>query len=169
MVFGTRILLLSPQHIFSIHHRLRTMPKIEQTITIASPIDEVFAAIVAVEHSPAWISALKEIRHYSGPPRVGTTFVEIASFMGKTLETGKEVTVFEPPHRFVHKSTSGPVPQELSMTLEPVDGGTHLALRFEAEPNGFFGALPVNILVVAMEVLIKGNLMKLKGMVEGKG
>src|SRR4051794_12291682 len=70
-----------------------TMPKIEQTITVASPAEAVFAVISAVEHSPAWISALKSIRDYQGSPSVGATFTEVASFMGKTMETGKEIVV----------------------------------------------------------------------------
>lgn len=142
------------------------MPKIEQSMTIAVSPETVFAALASVQHSPSWISALTSVRDIPVEVVVGSRFVETASFMGKEMETGKEVTVYEPPRCFAHRSTSGPVPQELVMSVEPVDGGSSITVRFEAEPNEFFGTLPLNVLVVAMEVLIRSNLKKLKKMLE---
>jgi uncharacterized protein YndB with AHSA1/START domain len=146
------------------------MPSIEKTITIDIAPDVVFRAVTDVLRSPEWISAIVEVKDPSPDiPQVGSTFVEVASFMGKRFETEKIVTVYEPPHRFVHASTSGPITQSTAATLEPAGEGTVLKIYFEAEPGGFFGKLPINVLVVALEVIINGNLQKLKKMLEEKG
>ena len=144
------------------------MPSVEKTIRIDVPPAVVFDAITDVRRSPEWISAIIDVKNISPDiPRVGSTFVEVTSFMAKKFETGKIVTVYEPPHRFVHTNTSGPILQSTTMTCEPEGKGTLLRIHFEAEPGGFFGKLPINVLVVALEVIIMGNLEKLKKKLEG--
>jgi hypothetical protein len=94
--------------------------------------------------------------------------MEIARFMGKRIETPKVVTAYDPPRSFAHASTGGPIPQEFTIHLNPFIDGTEVNLTFEAEPSGFFGALPIPVLVMAMKVLLSDNLAVFKKMMEGE-
>jgi len=139
------------------------MPRIEQSIAIERPIDKVFAFVTDVAEYPRWISSIVEVTDIGVEvPAVGSTFTEVASFMGKKIETGKVVTLYEPPHRFSHKSVNGPVPQEFTLLLEPSGEHTTLTLVFEAEPGELFSRVPLQVLVAAVKVLTNSNLSKLK-------
>jgi hypothetical protein len=143
------------------------MPRVDTQIIINRTPDDLFAVITDLERSPEWLSAIVGVTDLSiRPPVVGATFTEKARFMAKEIETPKVVTGYDPPRFFAHASTGGPVPQELSITLAPHAEGTELSLTFEAEPGGFFGALPVPILVMAMRVLLSENLAVLKKKME---
>lgn len=139
------------------------MPRIEQSVAIDRPIDKVFAIVTDVAGYPRWISSIVEVTDIGAEvPIVGSTFTEVASFMGKRIETGKVVTQYDPPHCFSHKSVSGPVPQEFTLLLEPSGNHTTLTLVFEAEPGELFSRVPIQVLVAAVKVLTSSNLAKLK-------
>jgi len=74
------------------------MIKIERTITIHRPVEEVFAYISDVQHSPQYISGQREAHKTStGPMGVGTTFATSGKFVRRA--TMCEVTEFEPNRR----------------------------------------------------------------------
>jgi hypothetical protein len=145
------------------------MPTVEHSVEIARPTHEIFDHIADVARSPEWISAIVEVRDVTpGPLEIGTTFTEIGRFMAKTIETPKIVSAYEPPHLLEHRSTGGPVPQTFSLRLEPIGGGTRVTARLDAEPGGFFGALPITVLVTAMKVIMNGDLQRLKDRLEAQ-
>src|SRR5438105_14573528 len=102
------------------------MIKIERTITIHRPVEEVFAYISDVQHSPRYISGQREAHKTStGPMGVGTTFATSGKFVRRA--TTCEVTEFEPnrrlscrPHpargrrRRGHSSRPAPAPESRS-------------------------------------------------------
>jgi hypothetical protein len=143
------------------------MPTVEHSVEIARPTHEIFEHITDVARTPEWISSLVEVRDVApGPVQTGTTFTEIGRFMAKTLETPKIVTEYQPPLRFVHTSTGGPVPQTFTLSLEPTEAGAILTARLDAEPGSFFGLLPTSVLVTAMKVIMTGDLQRLKESIE---
>jgi uncharacterized membrane protein len=82
------------------------MIKVERTITIHRPVDEVFAYLSGVEHGPQYISGQREAHKTSpGPIGIGTTF----STAGKFPRRGgsNEVTEYEPNRRLAWKTASG--------------------------------------------------------------
>ena len=145
------------------------MPRVDTLIVVNCTPEEVFAAITDLDRAPEWLSAIEAVVDQSNhPPVVGTTFTEIARFMGKQLRTPKVVTAYDPPRLFSNRSTGGPIPQEFTIQLNPFIDGTEINLTFEAEPSGFFGALPIPVLVLAMKVLLSDNLVVFKKMLEGE-
>lgn len=57
------------------------MNKIERTITIHRPVEEVFAYVSEVEHGPRYTSGQREAhKTSSGPMGVGSTFATSADF-----------------------------------------------------------------------------------------
>jgi uncharacterized protein YndB with AHSA1/START domain len=83
------------------------MIKVERTITIHRPVDEVFAFLSGVEHGPQYISGQRTAHKTSaGPMGIGTTFATT----GKFLRRGgsNEITEYEPNRRLAWKKATSP-------------------------------------------------------------
>ena len=65
-------------------------------IEIARPAAEVFEYIADFERNPSWQQGMKECRWTSDPPlRVGSTYDQKASFLGRAIESSFVVTALE--------------------------------------------------------------------------
>ena len=115
------------------------MVKVEGTVVINRPIEEVFAFLANPDKSSQWQGMVLEAKQTSeGPVGVGTTGQSSSQFLGRRIESTWEVTEYELNRKTAFKSTSGPVPYEQSATLETVDEGTKVTLVAEYEVGGFF-------------------------------
>ena len=115
------------------------MLKVESTTVISRPVEEVFALLSNLENYPKWSSAFLEVQKTSeGPIGVGTTWRAVQKAFGQRLESEVEVTEYEPNRKIAQESTSGPIPSEVLLTFEPVEGGTRVSVALEAEVGGFF-------------------------------
>jgi len=113
--------------------------KIETSIVINRPLEEVFAVLSNIENNPKWSSAFLEAKKTSaGPIGVGTTWRVVQKALGQRIEGEAEVTEYEPNRKCALKSRSGPIPAKIRQTFEPVEGSTRVSVVFEAEPGGFF-------------------------------
>jgi carbon monoxide dehydrogenase subunit G len=102
-------------------------------------VNDVFAYITEIGRFPEWSTVVQEATITSaGSLGVGSTFRTTAHFLGRRFQTDNVVTVYEPPHVFAGKVTSGPVQYEVTTTLQPEDGGTHVTWAIEGEAAGFF-------------------------------
>jgi uncharacterized membrane protein len=82
------------------------MIKIERTITIHRPADEVFAYLSDFEHAPQYISGQRAGHKTSaGPTQIGTTFATTSKLLRRS--TTNEITEYEPDRRLAWKATSG--------------------------------------------------------------
>jgi carbon monoxide dehydrogenase subunit G len=83
------------------------MIRIERTITIHRPIQEVFGYLSDVEHGPAYISGQRTARKTSaGPVGLGTTFATSGGLLHGS--ESYEITEYQPYSRLGWTSTSGP-------------------------------------------------------------
>jgi uncharacterized membrane protein len=115
------------------------MVKVENSIVINRPLEEVFAFVSNFENNPKWSTAFLEAQKTSeGPIGVGTTWRFVQRFLGQRIEGEVELTEYEPNRKFAGKSKSGPIPAEVRQTFEPVEGGTQISFVLEAEAGGFF-------------------------------
>ncbi len=115
------------------------MIKIEHSIVINRPIEEVFAFLNDEQNDPKWQSGVLEAEQTSeGPVGVGTTVQEVRKFLGRRIESTYEITEYVPNEKVSSKATSGPIPFKLSTTFDPVEEGTRVTVVGEAEPGGFF-------------------------------
>jgi uncharacterized membrane protein len=115
------------------------MIKIENSVEIDRPIEEVFDFVTNIENLPQWAGPVQEAQQTSeGPLGVGTTQSQVAQFLGRKVETSQEVTEYEPNTRFSTKSTSGPLPMEIHYVLEPSGEGTRVSLEGNVDAGGFF-------------------------------
>ncbi len=115
------------------------MTKLEQSVVINRPTEEVFAFVADIEKMSQWMSELVEAKQTSeGPMGVGTTANAAANVLGRRAESIQEVIEYEPNSKFAIKSTSGPVASKDEFTFESVAGGTKVTRVTEAELGGFF-------------------------------
>jgi carbon monoxide dehydrogenase subunit G len=145
------------------------MAKLEQTLTIDRPVEEVFAFVSEPEKQAQWRSGIEEAELTSeGPIGVGSTFREVERFLGRKIESTSEVTEFEPNSKFAFKSTSGPVSFEATITLEESADGTRLSMVGDAELGGFFRiAEPIVIRMASRQM--ETDLASLKTLLEAHG
>ena len=116
------------------------MIKIENSVVINRPIDEVFEFMANSENDPQWSSGAQEvIKTSEGPTGVGTTYTTVSRFLGRRLEATVEYTAYEPNKRLAGKATSGPILFQFENTFEPAaEGGTKVTVSSEGDVGGFF-------------------------------
>ncbi len=95
---------------------------------IDRPVEAVCSAVSDLKRMSEWFS-VKEIRRISGPLAVGTQFQIVTEVMGEDRVMDFTVTGYEPCRRFVY-SSSGKYPVTITMTLNPLEAGTHLTFEF---------------------------------------
>ncbi|MFQ5594038.1 MAG: SRPBCC family protein [Anaerolineae bacterium] len=144
------------------------MARIEASVVINRPIEEVFAFVTDSEKMSHWMSELVEAKQTSeGPVGVGTTYMAVATPLGRRAESTQEVVEYEPNRKFAFKSTSGPVASKDNYTFESVAGGTKVTRVAEAETGGFF-RLAEPLAVRMMQRQFKTNFAHLKDLLEAQ-
>jgi uncharacterized membrane protein len=115
------------------------MIKVETSVVINRPVDEVFEFVANIENLPQWAGPVLEAKQTSeGPVGVGTTQTQVAQLLGRRVETSQEVTEYEPNKKLSTKSTSGPIPIEVHYTFEPVAEDTRVKMEGNVDAGGFF-------------------------------
>ena len=115
--------------------------RVEHSVVIERPIEEVFAFAADPNNNPLWQSITLETQTVSGVEvDVGTTFNNVIKFLGRRIETTLEVVESEPPRRQCVRVTSGPIPASGCYVFEPAagSGSTRFTQTLEAEVGGFF-------------------------------
>lgn len=142
------------------------MAKIQNTITIQCPIEDVFAYVADITNNDKWQTGVKAAEFTSGGSvGVGTTFKYDAEIMGRNLETTGELTAYDPPKTYSWKATTGPFPMSGSTTFESVGSGTIVVDTLEAVVGGFF-KLAEPLLIKQMQDQTERDLKKLKKLLE---
>jgi quercetin dioxygenase-like cupin family protein len=142
--------------------------RIERSVEIERPPEEVFAFVADLRNDSRWNSAIDEVRQTSeGPLDVGTTFRTAAHFLGRRFETPEKVTEYEPDRKLSTEVSSGPLRFTGSRIVEGVAGGTRLTLTAEGRSGGFFGiAEPIFARLAARR--LETELSKLKDLLEAR-
>ncbi len=86
------------------------MIKVEDSIVIKRPVEEVFAFVADQRNAPQWQQGLLEVRRITdGPPGIGTRHTVVRKFMGRRLETDQRVCGVEPNREDrLHRQTQVP-------------------------------------------------------------
>ena len=106
-------------------------------VEIARPADEVFSMIADMARNPEWQRGMVSCDWTSEEPHgVGSTYEQVASFMGKRILTTFEVTEFEPPERIRIQSIVSTFPLDVTRTVEPTATGCIVTAIVRGEPGG---------------------------------
>jgi uncharacterized protein YndB with AHSA1/START domain len=135
--------------------------RLEHTLVVARPPEEVFAFLADPDNLPRWQTGVVEVRR-EGDRR----HVEVRSFLGRRLEQTLVVTEYDPPRRLDLAVVEGPLPLRISHTLEAEDGGTRILFVGEGEPRGL-PRLLAGVAAKAVELQSQHDFAKLKRILEG--
>jgi uncharacterized protein YndB with AHSA1/START domain len=90
-----------------------SMARIEITLVINRPIEEVFAFVSNSENLRRWRSTSLEVKKTSeGPLGVGGTFRGRFTFLGRQFDGNVVVTAHEPNRAYASNMAEGPFPLE---------------------------------------------------------
>jgi len=144
------------------------MARVEASVVIKRPIEEVFAFASNPENDMEWESDVSEVEKTSeGPIGVGTTYRGVMHFLGQRIDWTLEVIGYDLNRKVEFKIDAGPLQLEETVTFEPVDGGTRVTAVYEGDPGGFF-KLAVPVVVRMFQGQIQGNLDNLKSVLEAR-
>ena len=118
------------------------MPDASYSVTIARPIDEVFAFVLDGENCPQWRPGVLDIRRVSGDG-VGTRYIQgVKGPMGRRIAADYEITVLEPRRRIEFQTITGPARPHGRYDFEATDdGGTRLTFSLDTAISGLRGLL----------------------------
>ena len=118
------------------------MPTVSSSIEIAAPEERVWDLESHPRRYPEWVVATDRMLAVpSDGLRHGAVYREHGGIAPFKSESAWRVTVFEPHRRQVHLGDDGTVELELTIEIEPIDGGSRLTHTIEARPRGILGVL----------------------------
>ena len=143
------------------------MTKIERSIVIGWPVDDVWEFVHDVANDRLWQTTLAESEQLTdGPMGVGTRVREVRHFLGLRIESTWEMTEYEPNRTSAIRGVSGPIPLSGRYRVEAFEGGTRFTVTGELDAHGFFKlAEPLFARITGRE--LEANLGHLKDLLEG--
>lgn len=142
------------------------MTKIERSIVIDRPVDEVWEFVHDTADNILWQTTLAESEKLTeGPMDVGTRVREVRHFLGLRIESTWEMTEYEPNRTSAIRGVFGPIPLSGRYRVEAFEGGTRFTVTGELDAHGFFKlAEPVFARIAGRE--LEANLGHLKDLLE---
>ena len=141
------------------------MVRIELTIDVARPAEEVFEHLVDLDRLPEWQASAVESRA-DDPLAEGVRIFECRRVLGREFHSELEVTGFDPPRQLTLKALNGPVRFTVDHRLAEADGGTRLRVVAEGKAGGFM-KLGQPMLARTAEAELRKDFERLKELVEG--
>ena len=114
------------------------MIKVEESIFIQKPVEDVFNFIMAEGNYSRCHSDVTELIEIGPRNMVGSRFVEVRRFMGQEMHNTLVITEFVPNQKWAAKGIKGPLHCNVRITCERSNGGTKFTTCFEGEANGIF-------------------------------
>ncbi|MFQ5948544.1 MAG: SRPBCC family protein, partial [Acidimicrobiia bacterium] len=142
--------------------------KVESTVVIARPVEEVFGFVLDAEaNMPRWNAAVESVAKTSeGPIGTGSTFQMRGQMMGRRLAMTARLTTVEPNRQIEMEAAGRPIAPRAGFWFEQEDGGTRVTFRGDPNPVGVLKLLSPLVARQAQR-LWDGNLARLKTEVEG--
>ena len=112
--------------------------RVEESIEINRPVEEVFNYVSDVGNYPEWMAHALEVRKDTpGAPQQNDRFTVAIKSVGRRFQTPYERISFEANRRYTDRAVGGPVPnQRWECTVQEIPGGTRLTRAAEAELSG---------------------------------
>jgi uncharacterized membrane protein len=136
---------------------------------IARPADEVFDFIANFENNPIWQQGMRSARWTSVPPiHVGSTYEQVARFLGRDVVSSFEVIAYTPGRRITIATRRGSFPITVTRSVEPIDAQhCRVQANIEGDASGFF-RLAKPVLQRLVERSIRGDYRRLKTILEAR-
>jgi uncharacterized protein YndB with AHSA1/START domain len=139
--------------------------RIEFTIDVARPAEDVFAYLVDLDRLPEWQESAVESRA-DEPLAEGVRIFECRRAMGREIHSELEVTEFDRPRRLTLRALKAPVKFTVDHRLAEADEGTRLTVVAEGKAGGLM-RLGEPMLARTVEAEMRKDFDRLKGLLEG--
>ncbi len=97
------------------------------SVEVRRPVEDVFAVLTDVTLTGRWYPARVEEWWRTPPPHgIGSVRRARVTLLGRASENDAVVTAYEPPRRAAMKGLSSSAPFEITLTFEPIEGGTRV-------------------------------------------
>ena len=114
---------------------------IQQTVTIARPVDQVFAFLAEPDNIPRWRPDVLEVTSGGGRLQMGSEFDEVIHFGGRKTQTFR-VNMFEPNETLEVAAIAGlGIRPTQRYALSNTDGSTSVSIRVTVRTQGLFRLL----------------------------
>jgi len=143
------------------------MMEVTATIEIERSASEVFDYLADMANNPKWQKGMCQARWTSEPPlKLGSTYDQEASFLGKQIVSSFEVVELDPGRSIRIKTTSGTMPIDVTRSVaETSPGTTRVDAIVRGDAKGVFRlATPVMRLLVGASV--RADYRRLKALLE---
>ena len=146
------------------------MPRVEESISIGRPPEDVFAYVTDPVNDPVWQSGVVESELVDGgQTHVGSRIRVVRRFLGRRMEFVGQVTRWEPPNYAEIKSVEGPFGFGGSYRCEPENGGCRLTVAGELGSfGGLFGKLADPVVTQMGVRQLRADLENLKDILESR-
>ena len=116
------------------------MIEISAQVEIARSPEAIFDFLADMSNNPTWQKGMQECRWTSEPPlRLGSTYDQVARFLGKVIVSSFVVTEFEPGHRIRIQTASGTMPIDVTREVIAIaDGRSSVSAIVRGDPTGVF-------------------------------
>jgi uncharacterized membrane protein len=110
--------------------------RVEHSVEIELPLDDVFGFVSNPINDPYWETALLSGQDLGSPKGVEPKTTRVRKLLGPRFESTTQITDFEPNRRIGVRGTSGPLPFEGTWTFEPVGDRTRVTFSGEIKASG---------------------------------
>ena len=116
------------------------MIEVHAEATVSRSAEEAFAFIADMSNNPRWQKGMRECRWTSEPPlRLGSTYDQVARFLGKEIVSSFEVTEFEQDRLIRIQTTKSSIPLDITRTVESLDDDrSRVAAIVRGDSSGLF-------------------------------
>ena len=144
--------------------------KVEETVVIQRPREEVFASVANSENW-GWLRPAPQEKAQASLERVnvGTVFRPALNLSTQRVELLCEVTDYEPDERLAVACARENTSFMVNLILEPVDGGTRLTCTGEVKMRGFINNLIEPLVSQEINEQVKASLESLRELLDSGG
>jgi uncharacterized membrane protein len=153
------------------------MRRIEESIVINRPCDEVFEYLATRSNDPEWMVSVLESQWLddAGPgsserASIGRRGRMVMKVQRRRIEFIDEVTDYQPGRVIAHRTVEGPFPLNTACSCDPTPGGCRATVVGEADRpiGGFFAPLVEPFVARGVRRGFKADLARLKNILEAE-
>jgi uncharacterized protein YndB with AHSA1/START domain len=142
------------------------MAKVEKSIVISAPVEEVFAYVQEPENLLSFWPGLMEVKDVAQLPNGGTRFTWVTKMAGMRFQGSSEDIEVVANQRVVNRTTGG-IDSTITWTYQPEDGRTKVIYEVDyTVPIPLLGKLAEAVLLKQNENEAQSMLANLKARME---
>jgi len=143
--------------------------KLEHTVVINRPVEEVFAFVSDYTNDDRYITGRLDTQMTtSGPIGPGTRFDTTNKFLGRRIESSMEVSEYQPNTKISSRSVKSPVQFTDCRVFRPEGSGTRVTVTLETDGTGGLFKLADPIVAKLSKRQMETDLATLKDLLEAR-